>query len=151
MATKYTKELLEPLVKIHFSVRSICITLGVKPSSGTQSNISKRIKEHKLDTSHFTGKGHAIGKIIGPRRSIEAYLNNEVGINSHALRLRLIKEGLKEKKCEICNLDKWNGTDIPLELDHVDRDHYNNNLSNLQVICPNCHAVKTANDKKMSL
>ena len=143
MATKYTKEVLETLVKGHFSVRSICIALGLKPASGTQTNISKRIKENGLDTSHFTGKGHAKGKILGPRRPINDYLNNEVKITSHNLRVRLIKENIKEEKCELCALEKWNSLPIPLELDHIDGDHYNNNLSNLQILCPNCHAQKT--------
>lgn len=28
---------------------------------------------------------------------------------------------------------------IVFELHHVDDDHNNNNLTNLQILCPNCH------------
>lgn len=60
---------------------------------------------------------------------------------SHRIRLKLLSEGLKEHKCEICGLKKWNGELIPLELHHLDGNHCNNELSNLQVVCPNCHAL----------
>jgi hypothetical protein len=29
---------------------------------------------------------------------------------------------------------------FPLELDHIDGDRWNSELSNLRLICPNCHA-----------
>ena len=54
-------------------------------------------------------------------------------------RIRLIKEGLKENKCECCGLSDWMGKPIPLELHHVDFNHYNNSLDNLQILCANCH------------
>lgn len=73
------------------------------------------------------------------RLPIQHFLNSPTA-KSHMLRLRLIEEGLKEAKCEVCGLEKWNGFPIPLELHHIDGNHYNNSLENLQILCPNCHA-----------
>jgi Zn finger protein HypA/HybF involved in hydrogenase expression len=56
------------------------------------------------------------------------------------LKDRLIKEGYKKCICEECKLTKWNGLDIPLELHHKDGDKTNNELSNLAILCPNCHS-----------
>lgn len=59
---------------------------------------------------------------------------------SNKIRRRLLYENLKEYRCERCKLTEWNGDPIPLELSHVDGNKFNNLLSNLELICPNCHA-----------
>ena len=71
------------------------------------------------------------------RKSIEEYLQGNT--SNSAKRRRLIEEGIKEAKCEICHLSEWMGKPIPLELHHIDFNHYNNDLSNLQILCSNCH------------
>jgi predicted HNH restriction endonuclease len=43
-------------------------------------------------------------------------------------------------KCQICNLASWMDQKIPIEMDHIDGNSSNNELSNLRLICPNCHA-----------
>lgn len=58
---------------------------------------------------------------------------------SHKLRIRLIAEGIKEDKCEECGIEDWNGKSLPKHLDHIDGNHYNHKLSNLRILCPNCH------------
>lgn len=59
--------------------------------------------------------------------------------SGHKLRVRLIKEGIKEDKCEMCGISEWNGKPLPKHLDHIDGDHYNHSLENLRILCPNCH------------
>jgi 5-methylcytosine-specific restriction endonuclease McrA len=56
------------------------------------------------------------------------------------LKMRLFAAGLKAKKCEVCNREKWNGGPIPLELDHINGRREDNRLENLRIVCPNCHA-----------
>jgi hypothetical protein len=54
-----------------------------------------------------------------------------------------IKKWLKEEKnntCEMCGISEWNGKILPMEVDHIDGNTKNNNLSNLRVLCPNCHS-----------
>jgi 5-methylcytosine-specific restriction endonuclease McrA len=55
---------------------------------------------------------------------------------------------VKHKKdyCEICNF-------IPkhrcqLDVDHINGNHYDNNKSNLQTLCANCHRLKTMLERK---
>jgi Zn finger protein HypA/HybF involved in hydrogenase expression len=52
----------------------------------------------------------------------------------------LIKYFGKEYKCDKCSLLKWQDMDIGLELHHLDGDSSNNEVSNLQFLCPNCHS-----------
>lgn len=71
------------------------------------------------------------------RKPLLEYLQGNVANASK--RVRLIEEGVKENKCEICGLSEWMGKPIPLELHHIDFNHFNNNLDNLQILCSNCH------------
>ena len=66
-------------------------------------------------------------------------------VKSHILKQKLIRDGLKEKKCEICGMTHWLEQEIPLELHHKDGNHFNNSLENLQILCPNCHALQPNN------
>ena len=42
--------------------------------------------------------------------------------------------------CNKCKLDTWLGQPIALELEHIDGNKKNNLRSNLEGLCPNCHA-----------
>lgn len=57
------------------------------------------------------------------------------------LKIRLIREGYKQNECEICKLSgEWKGLPLSLQLDHIDGDSTNHFLSNLRILCPNCHS-----------
>jgi hypothetical protein len=57
------------------------------------------------------------------------------------LRRRLIEEGILAPRCSSCDTTTWLGAPVPLQLDHVDGDPTNNELGNLRLLCPNCHAL----------
>ena len=61
-------------------------------------------------------------------------------VKSHVLKLKLLEDKIKEHKCEKCSNTVWFNEPIPLELHHVDGNHYNNVLDNLKLLCPTCHA-----------
>ena len=62
-------------------------------------------------------------------------------VQTNKLRIKLLKEGLKQPKCERCGNTEWEGQQIPLEVHHVDGNKDHNELDNLQLLCPNCHAL----------
>ena len=47
---------------------------------------------------------------------------------------------LRGKQCECCKITTWLNQPIHLELHHIDGDKSNNELTNLQLLCPNCHS-----------
>jgi hypothetical protein len=59
----------------------------------------------------------------------------------------IYKKYLKFKHGEKCMDCGWNeanpySNNIPLELHHIDGNPDNNNLNNLELLCPNCHCLK---------
>jgi hypothetical protein len=141
MKYKYTIEQLKEAITTSNSIREVLMRLNIIPAGGNYATLKKQIKLHKLDISHFKGKSWNKNRKFGHKRPIASYLCNQFSITSHRLRQRLIQEGLFKPQCSNCNLKSWLGKNIPLELDHIDGDHENNNLCNLRLLCPNCHAL----------
>lgn len=124
------------------SVKAVLREIGMSDiAGGNYQLIYQTIEKHNLDTSHWLGQAINKNKQLGFKRPVLDYLDNKQTINSHSLKLRLFSEKIKEEKCERCNNSKWLDVRIPLELHHIDGNHLNNNLSNLQILCPNCHAL----------
>lgn len=71
---------------------------------------------------------------------LEKILIKDSEYNRTKLKTRLVKEGLKEYKCECCGISEWNGKPLALQLHHINGIHNDNRLSNLQLLCPNCHS-----------
>lgn len=139
---KYTKELLEQNIKDCYSFAELCRRLGLKPGGSNPKTLRKKLEEFGIDYSHFTGQGWNVGLKFKPRtaKDLSEILTKDSTYQSYKLLQRLIKENVKKYKCEICGNSEWMGKPIPLQLHHIDGEHTNNELSNLQILCPNCHA-----------
>ena len=112
--------------------------LNIPRQGNNSKTLRKILEDNQIDYSHFTGRARTYRK--SNTTNMQEYLNNNVKINSYELKNKLLKEGLKENKCEICGISEWQGKPIVCQLHHIDGNHSNNNLSNLQILCPNCHS-----------
>ena len=146
MASKnYTQEQFIEAVKNSYSYSGVCRILGISPKGGNLKTVKNKIQQLELNASHFTGQRWNRGKTSESHSSIKKKDISEIlvensGWSSGAIRQRLIKEGLKESKCECCGRSEWMGIPIPLELHHINEIHTDNRLENLLILCPNCHA-----------
>jgi Zn finger protein HypA/HybF involved in hydrogenase expression len=118
----------------------ICKELKCKPETlesylkkfGVEYKGNKGLRGKKIDVGYKTAKDYSKGTYV----------------SAHKLKLKLIRDGIKDHKCEICLITEWMGKKVPIELDHIDGDHFNNDFTNLRVICPNCHAQTETNSGK---
>lgn len=103
----------------------------------------RRVKELNLDTKHFTGQGHLLGKShnFKPPLPLSKILVNGRAISSSKLRKRLIKDGILLNMCIECGIHEWNGKNLSLHLDHINGNHDDNRIENLRLLCPNCHSL----------
>lgn len=144
MKVKYTKELMESAIKDSYSIAEVCRKIGLKPVGSNYKTIKSKIELYNLDVSHFTGQAWNKGKNFSEetaRLPLDEILQEGVIYCSDTLKRRLIKQELKENKCELCHIS---GEEIGLELHHINGDRYDNRIENLQILCPNCHS-KTPN------
>jgi len=153
---RYTKETLIKIVKESYSVRMVLNKLNVRTCGGNYKTLRNKCEEWDIDTSHFTGaawnQGERYRKVLEPTPLDIILVKNSSYTSSTHLKYRLIREGLKEYKCEECSLITWRGKIIPLELDHINGCTRDNRLENLRILCPNCHSqTSTYRNKNKSL
>lgn len=139
---KWNEKQLKNAVLSSYSYRSVLLKLDLKPCGGNYEQLKKYITEYSLDISHFTGQGwNKDRKHPVVVSTLEAKLTKNSNWQSNRLRQQLIKSGMLEKKCSNCGGKTWLGREMPLELDHINGIKTDNQIDNLRLLCPNCHAL----------
>lgn len=137
-----SKEILQQIVLKCKSRRECLDMLRIhNKSNSSYRTLNYYINLFELDISHFISYGNgAIQYNISNKIQTKDILSGQYPRYATAkLRVRLISENILEAKCVICNNSEWNGKSIPLELDHIDGNPTNHLLSNLRILCRNCH------------
>lgn len=111
------------------SLSALLKCLGLIPAGGSFANMKRLLQKLNIDCSHWTG--HAWNK------------NQQLKDWSSYTRVRGIKKHLIKLRgniCECCKNIQWLNQLIRLEVHHKDSNRTNNQLENLQLLCPNCHS-----------
>ncbi len=130
----FSREEICDIVKNSKSFREVAGKLGyVKDGGGTITSMHKMCVELNIDTSHFLGQ--AWNK---ENYDYDLFTENYRKKNGSTTLKPLIK--LRGQKCECCGLTEWLNQPITLEIHHINGDHNDSRLENLQLLCPNCHS-----------
>ena len=145
---KYTEDWLKELCKDSYSYAEVLRKAGRKQGGGAQATLRKKIEEFGIDISHFTGqRWQDSPNQTDNHVNREKYLLEEVFVKDSPVTQKVLR-GYVERhnvipyKCQNCGCDgHWQNGIIALEIDHIDGDNTNNEISNLRYLCPNCHAL----------
>ncbi len=140
---KWTDEQLIEAAKNARSIRQLLLALNLNPNGGgNYLQIKEHMKRLQLQIN-FEGQAWRKGskKPAFAAKPLSEILQRNTAVQSFKLKNRLIKENILTTVCSACNLKEWLGSSIPLELDHINGDKYDNRLHNLRLLCPNCHAL----------
>lgn len=156
---KYSEENIKKAVKYSTCIKEALGFMGLRAAGGNYKVFHKYVDKYKIDTSHFDSNKH---NDIGKWRSKNKIPLSDVLVKNSTysrgcLKIRLYKEGLKERKCEMkgCGQgEMWMGKKMSLILDHINGIHDDNRINNLRIVCANCnatlptHAGKNKRNKK---
>jgi 5-methylcytosine-specific restriction endonuclease McrA len=140
---KYSKEDVVCAVADNKSMAGVLWQLGLRPVGGNYRTIRRIIDSNGIDTSHFTGQGWNVGLVFKPNTGVldqDIFVEKSSYKCSWRLRERY-KKTTEINRCEHCGLESWLGQPIPLEIHHINGINTDNRLENLQLLCPNCHAL----------
>lgn len=142
MPLRCTDDQFRELVVKHTTRAAILRELRHPTNQGVYSRyVNQKVAELGLDTSHWTTSTKGLRS--PSKISLDEMLAEGSNAKSSRLKSRLLELGLLENRCSRCGLGpEWQGEPLSLHLDHIDGCHTNNQLSNLRILCPNCHTSK---------
>lgn len=142
---KLTENNLKNAVANSISIAEALKMLDMSVSTGNYRSFHKNVKRYGIDTSHFLGQSHLIGKNRNSKTTIpleQILVENSTYLSIASLKVRLIKNGLLKYKCygDGCGISIWKGNTLSLQLDHINGISSDHRIENLRLLCPNCHS-----------
>ena len=101
------------------------------------NQIKSKLDNLNINTSHLRDCKYNLRLI----ENSEVFVEDSDYVNGSNIKKRLQNDMGWERSCSSCKLKDWLGNPIPIQLDHINGNHFDNRIENLRFLCPNCHAL----------
>ncbi len=116
--------------------------LGLCSSGGAWRVLKKYAEIWEIPTEHFDPRARCGENLTRKQKPLSEVLVQGSSHSRQNIKRRLLAEGLKEPRCELCGQGEiWRGRPMSMILDHINGVRDDHRLENLQMVCPNCAAT----------
>jgi HNH endonuclease len=138
---RYSEEATRAAVAASYSYSEALVRLGRRSAGGNHATLKKYIALWGISTEHFD-PWRNVRPPSREAKPLDEVLVEESTYPRVNLKRRLLAEGIKQPRCEMCGQDEhWRGGRMALVLDHINGVWNDNRLENLRILCPNCNAT----------
>lgn len=128
-----SREEFQELLDKSSSYKEVLLYFGLEFDNNNITMIKQIIKKYNLDITKLE-------KNCIKQNNVDNIFVKNHKFDNKKVKNILLNIELKTYECEICGITEWENKNIVLQLHHIDGDHTNNELDNLQILCPNCHS-----------
>lgn len=148
---KYSDEEIRIFLSESYSLWEFCKKIGYKnKSSRTYQVIKQNLTDRNICLKDYPHLYKKLG-ITSKKSNQDIFHKNSV-YDRKDLKRKIIKEGILEYKCSMCDISEWMNKPLSLQLDHINGINNDNRLENLRFLCPNCHTqTPTWGSKKRNI
>lgn len=116
--------------------------LDLCPTGGAWRVLKKYARVWQISTEHFDAGAARRQNLTRTQKALSEVLVEGSTYSRSNVKRRLVIEGLKELRCELCGQGEiWHGHPMSLILDHINGVRDDHRLENLRFVCPNCAAT----------
>lgn len=137
------QEAIKEAIRTSTSISEVLKKIGIKDLRNNRMNFFTACKVLQVEVPKFSRKKCSVVNIWNCDKVLKDFSNSKIPLPSNSTLKRYYLEAVypNANNCNVCNLSTtWENKPLVLQLDHIDGNKKNNLLSNLRLLCPNCHS-----------